>query len=672
MPDAQKNITLFSLRDIIQPLFKYKTILILCIFSVSIPVSLYSFYRFKKSPLYEAYSKILIEQKNINTLLNSTYIQKYNFLDTEVEILYSRPVLNSVIKKPELQGLLKGGINDIVKGLSVIPGLKTNILKINFRHTEKDLVAPFVNTLTDEYIRRRYIINKDIASIATNFFEQEKEDISRELSEKREYLQNLKEEANLYSIEEQKRIYLRNLEDLNMRLSQLDTRVKVLEEKEKDISTELKKKKIEISPYLKNIPDVVSRLETILLDLELKKNERIKKFHKEDQEVKLISEQIDDVKKNLTERKRNVLSNELKKIELDIKDASLEKDSLTNQIEEYTEKIRNIEDKKIIIEEYDQTITELEERKANLIKSIYKVSESADIEQQGSISIYKIEEAITPKKPVEPRPVLYSLLGIIVGLFFGFIAITLLNFFDHSFQDISDVSDFLKLPLLATFQNLNRKLDPSAFLWKGSTEYEKSCKMVQNFFQNQNEKGMIKTIIFTGSMAGEGTTTIASNMATFLSASGNLSVLLIDGNLEAPFLHDLFHLSNKKGLADLLNGECGIDDVIKPTETKKLNVITSRNENKQIEIRKIGKIIEKVKANFDLIIIDCPPVLQSPDALNLCREADTVFYIIEADKTQVEVVQNAQAMLEKDGITINGVILNNKKAYIPAFIYRFL
>lgn len=672
MSNSKKNITPLSLRDIIEPLFKYKAILILCVLSVSIPISLYSFYRYKNSPLYEAYSKILIEQKNMGTLLNSTYMSKYNLLDTEVEILYSRPVLKSVINNPELQDLIKGGIGDIVKGLSILPTPRTNILKINFRHKEKDLVAPFVNILTDEYIRRRYIINKDIASIATSFFEQEKENISKELSEKRERLQNLKEESNLFSIEEQKRIYLRNLEDLNMRLNQINTKIKVLEEKERDIAAELKKDKLEISPYLKNIPDVISRLEALLLDLELKRNERIKKFNREDKEVQLISEQIDGVKNNLNERKRQSLLNESKRIRLDIKDASLEEESLKNQIGTYTEKIRNIEDKKMIVEEYDQTIKDLEDRKTNLIKSIYKVSESADIEQQGSISIYKIEEAITPQKPVEPRPVIYSMLGVIVGLFFGFVAISLFKFFDHSFQDISDVSNFLKLPLLATFQNLNHTEDSPAFLWKRSLDFEKSCKMVQNFIQNQNEKGIIKTIVFTGSIAGEGTTTITSNIATFLSTLGNLSVLLIDGNLEEPFLYDLFHLSNNKGLAEVLKGECNIDSVIKSTEIKKLNVITSRNGNKQVEIRKIGKIIEKVKDDFDLIIIDCPPVLQSPDALNLCREADVVFYIIEADKTQVEVVQNAHTMLEKDRININGVILNNKKIYLPAFIYNFL
>ncbi|MCK5322411.1 MAG: hypothetical protein KAJ47_04050, partial [Candidatus Aenigmarchaeota archaeon] len=89
-------------------------------------------------------------------------------------------------------------------------------------------------------------------------------------------------------------------------------------------------------------------------------------------------------------------------------------------------------------------------------------------------------------------------------------------------------------------------------------------------------------------------------------------------------------------------------------------------------IKNMGELIEAVQDEFDLIVIDCPPVIEFPDAPILCSYADAVFYIIEAEKTRIETVKYAHSLLLKEGINSQGVILNKKKKYIPAMLYKFL
>ena len=78
------------------------------------------------------------------------------------------------------------------------------------------------------------------------------------------------------------------------------------------------------------------------------------------------------------------------------------------------------------------------------------------------------------------------------------------------------------------------------------------------------------------------------------------------------------------------------------------------------------------RAQFTLIIVDCPPIMRAPDSAVLCGLADGTILVVEADRTRVPVVQRARETLATAGANILGVVLNKRDDLIPSFLYRFI
>jgi len=666
-----------SLRDLLEPLFRYKIALLISIISVSAPISAYNIYRYKTKPLFEAQSKVLIEDTSVNRLISvGGTTSYYNRLESEIELILSKPVILNAIKKIDSKDFSEDKIGLIAAGLSVTAMPKTNVIKVRFRYPDKDVVAPFANALVDEYIFLRRYINSNSASVAAGFFIQEKDNVSKQLQEARETLRAYKNDANLFSTEEQQKIYLHKLEDVRAQLKDVNTQIDTLKKKKIEIQAELKKedKDIEIRPLLNAAPTIVSKMEEMLLELELKRDERINKFSSNDKEVQLISEKIKLLEDKFKAAKRQTLYNELKRTDLEIEDLSLQKESVSDQLISYSAKIAAIEDKKMILDEYGETISDLQEIRENLIKSIYKVREIGDIEQNGSISTYKFESAQDPASPVEPKPLIYSILGLIASMGFGVVVVSFVNYFDHSVKDVSDITSVLGLQFLASVKEAKQMSKKSkAVAWKSETDVSEACNRIYDSMLRQREfRPGIKTLAVASSRRGEGTSTIASNIATYFTESMGLSVLLIDSDFHKPIQHKLFNVDSNPGLPELVSGKAKASESIKKIGAGKLYIIPSSPSRDSLTPGALDLVIENAKKSFDLIVLDCPAILESPEALYCCQASDVLVLTVAAEKTRVETVDYVNSKLKDSDIACHGVVLNRVKRHIPEWIYRFI
>ena len=176
----------------------------------------------------------------------------------------------------------------------------------------------------------------------------------------------------------------------------------------------------------------------------------------------------------------------------------------------------------------------------------------------------------------------------------------------------------------------------------------------------------IKTILVTSSMSGEGKSFISANLAASY-ANGNERVLLIDCDLRRGRQKDLFNLHTKShlGFSNLLidsGKRINIKEYINRTNIRNLDVLTAGtyppNPTVLLESKKIEEIINILKENYDLIILDTPPVTGLTDTLILTRLADIVLIVARAKKTTPELLLNTKNSLEKVNASIGGVILN--------------
>ena len=171
---------------------------------------------------------------------------------------------------------------------------------------------------------------------------------------------------------------------------------------------------------------------------------------------------------------------------------------------------------------------------------------------------------------------------------------------------------------------------------------------------------LIKTIVVTSSLIGEGKSTVVGNLAYSLNQDGS-RVLVIDCDLRKPSIHENFLLSNEKGLTDILVGKSDLKSVTKKIE-ESLFLITAGtippNPAEILGSSAMEDLIEELSTNFDYIILDTPPILPVSDTLLLASKADATLIVVKARKTKEKIVKESYSKLVEARANVIGTILN--------------
>ena len=187
-------------------------------------------------------------------------------------------------------------------------------------------------------------------------------------------------------------------------------------------------------------------------------------------------------------------------------------------------------------------------------------------------------------------------------------------------------------------------------------------------FAGQNAAGLQgegrpKALVFTSAGPGEGKSTLVSNMATAL-AEINQRVLLIDADTRKPRQHSIYGVGNERGLTTLL-----LDATVKPSEVIAESTVPGvwvlpagpgvASATNLLYGTAMGRLLEALREEYDVVLIDTPPMLQIPDARILARMAGGVILVLRAGKTTRDAAKAMRNQLQQDGTKIIGTILND-------------
>lgn len=172
----------------------------------------------------------------------------------------------------------------------------------------------------------------------------------------------------------------------------------------------------------------------------------------------------------------------------------------------------------------------------------------------------------------------------------------------------------------------------------------------------------LKTILVTSSIPGEGKSTNAANIGVVFAQEGK-RVLIIDGDMRKPTLHQTFKTFNKIGLSNVIAKKATYYEAVQETFIVGLNVITSGpippNPSELLSSKVMEALLLDVKRDYDIIIIDAPPLLSVSDSQLLANKCDGTLLIVNAGVVKKEAVQKATAILSTSQARILGVVLNN-------------
>ncbi|MBU4305465.1 MAG: CpsD/CapB family tyrosine-protein kinase [Candidatus Omnitrophica bacterium] len=195
--------------------------------------------------------------------------------------------------------------------------------------------------------------------------------------------------------------------------------------------------------------------------------------------------------------------------------------------------------------------------------------------------------------------------------------------------------------------------------------------------KSKMQKESFKTIAITSAVNGEGKSITSLNLAVAMTKDVDCKkVLLIDCDLRRGRIDHSLGLNSNVGLSEYLMLGTEINNILFKTKINKLTIIPrgkiADNPSELLSSEKMKKLLGELKKQFDVIIVDMPPLIPIADASIVCAQSDMVLMAVRAGKTQRGVVDHAAEFLAQAEANLIGYVLTHVEYYIPAYIYQYV
>ena|GEM_PF-2919986 len=642
-----------TLRDILNVVFRHKK-KIIAFFLVAITLVTIGAFYWPKT--YGSTAQVMIRLGRENAMLDPTAAgtalniggeARENEINSEMEVIKSREIAEKVLqvmgidrilnRKPNADSgkvftqldslkLRERAVLAISKGLTTEVVKKTNVITISFQSYDPKIAQEVINRLIGFYQEKHEAIYRPSGSFG--FFEKQTDTLGAALSEKEDALRSLKNITGIASIEAQQTNLISRISALQLELEQVEADYAASQAK---IETMQKNSE--------NLPRIINTNAERDLQMGL---------YTEQSNFSALSAKAQSVRAALYAARRELVSFNYNAVGL----SRLQREHDINETN-YRKYSDNLEQSRI----------------------------DHDLKAGNFSNIAIVQPATFIIKPVKPKKLYALVLGMFFGLFGGLCLAFVWEFLDHTFKTGEEIESYLRLPALGVVPLFNPK--------KGATFQAQSFANEDVF---ESIRGVLHStqplmeppwvIGVTSCYVGEGTSTIAINLAKSLASHNNPGkVLLVDLNVDSPSVHSMLGLPLSPGFTDMvLPAPDG--PALAPVSTVSHNVVPGVDvipagiRNKQAlrlgQSLKFSKIVSTGRKFYSYIVFDIPPISKSSMSIELAKHFNGIVLVVEAERARREVVKQSITKISRAGSTIFGVVLNKRKFYVPKWAYNRL
>ncbi len=286
-----------------------------------------------------------------------------------------------------------------------------------------------------------------------------------------------------------------------------------------------------------------------------------------------------------------------------------------------------------------------------------------------------LDPAKPPQAPFSPNLMLNVGLAALVGLILSTAAAFLFEYLDDTLKTGDDVERTLGvLPVGAIAQIPGSKSSRLISFTEPRSLIAEAYRVLRTNIQFSGVDKPIRRILVTSASPMEGKSVTTANLAIVMAQAG-FKTLLMDCDLRKPSQHKIFDVQNNFGLTNSLLVQGSPDGFILPTKIENLRLMTTGaippNPSEILGSERMGALLDRLQSEYDLLIIDSPPLLPVADASILTRLTDGVLMVVDSSKTRAELAKRAKMMIDKAGGRLLGVVMNRVDARSGAYYYYY-
>ncbi len=673
-------------------------------------------YAVKARDIYKSTAVLKISKPEAGGILEAPLLQGYSdfgndrFLANELEILSSwtlrEKVANTlldtikVFNDPERFYLLidhsfdfeDSGTLTYLDTVDIIEMLEKKVdlnqkRGIDFVEISVESPSPFeaaliANVYANEYRKLNLAINRQQLVAVKEFLRKQRDEKRKELILTEERLRQYQEAGGLVALPEHASALIQQLTDFEAKKNAASIDLQISEQSLTQLKEELSTKDPKLKDYLESlaVQPYIKSLQEQLAVYQTKKDLAIastKVPAGQNQAVKKLDKQIADIKAKLNKEIEKLgagalayspeeikeLTQKVFEAEVQYQAQKAKYNQLSRIVSEYNKKFNELPTKTLDLARY--------EREQKSYEKLYlaieeKYQEALINEQSTPGDVLIVDKGRIPFKPSKPNRILIVIVGLVLGLGLGFGYAFTKNYFDTTIKTPEDIQK-KNINVLTWIPHIEAASGNKEFEFivakKPDSIPSESFRALRTRIQfSKIERDAIKTILVTSSTPKEGKTTVSVNLAGSF-AQANKRTIIIDCDLRKPRMHNVFDDQRFPGFTDFFFGQASFEEVLRKSDLSYLYYITAGtippNPSEILGSVQMEKFLARLKNEFDIVILDSPPVIAVTDSEILSSLVDATLLVVSAEQTEGELMEKAAELLAHQHGSFLGTVLNN-------------
>jgi polysaccharide biosynthesis transport protein len=697
-----------NLRDYWLIIRRRKSIIILCTLAV---MGLAYVFALRKVPVYEATAAVKFEQ---STSLSGLMLEVLSYstadsIETQASLIKSYPILEEVARRlGRLPEAAKGeplreskaytaALDSIAAKIRTARIPNTSILEITATSSSAREARDLANTVADTYRDYSRGVRNARITEARKFIEAQLRDVEARVK---------RAEEEIWAFREANRIISPGAESTV--LVSLFTQLRGEIEKTRQLRTELELAQTRLGRndpatlneriFVESLNPGLQKLQATQVELLLERNNLALEVTPRHPKLQALDERI-----------REVRSEMRREIGAQVTLLRSREDILNNQMGDVLQKNREVPAIELGLQRL-QRDAKVNGDLLTLLKT--KHQEALIKESEGIEEVTLIRPATEPGQPAGAETAGTVLVGALLGLLVGLVVAFVQETLDTSIGTIEDVESYLQVPVLGIVPHIDARetvqrlierrpaladMEPEALQshallithFDPKSPVAEAYRTLRTHIQFMRSERQGKVLVVTSPTLQEGKTTTIVNLAITMAQNGQRT-LLVGANLRRPSLHRFFGIEREPGLsdilvgnarwrdcirtvADILMGRFEMEDIMASPGLDNLHIIESgpipANPSELLSTPTMTQFLREVRDEYDVVLIDTPPVLPVTDSAIVAGQADGVILVYQAGKVGRLVLKRAKTHLESARAKVWGVVLNDVQTEIAGYAY---